>query len=76
MNIADLDTPTLAADLNVLERNIDDMAAHCRQLGIPLRVHTKTHKVPEVAKLQVAAGSRRHYLSEIRRSGGHGGCRT
>ena len=57
MNIADLDTPTLAADLNVLERNIDDMATHCHQLDIPLRVHTKTHKVPEIAKLQVAAGS-------------------
>ena len=57
MNIADLDTPTLAADLNVLERNIEGMAVHCRQLGIPLRVHTKTHKVPEIAKLQVAAGS-------------------
>ena len=27
MNIADLDTPTLVADLNVLERNIDGMAA-------------------------------------------------
>ena len=57
MNIADLDTPTLVADLDVLERNIHGMATHCRQLGIPLRVHTKTHKVPEIAKLQIAAGS-------------------
>lgn len=57
MNIADLDTPTLVADLDVLERNIDGMAKHCHQLDIPLRVHTKTHKVPEIAKLQVAAGS-------------------
>ena len=57
MNIAALDTPTLAADLDVLERNINGMATHCDQLGIPLRVHTKTHKVPEIAKLQIAAGS-------------------
>ena len=57
MKINDLDTPTLAADLDVLEQNIDGMATHCHQLGIPLRVHTKTHKVPEIAKLQVAAGS-------------------
>ncbi|MYC76881.1 D-TA family PLP-dependent enzyme [Candidatus Poribacteria bacterium] len=57
MNIAALDTPALAADLDVLERNIDGMATHCDQLGIPLRVHTKTHKVPEIAKLQIAAGS-------------------
>ena len=58
MNIDALDTPTLVADLDVLEQNIDGMATHCRQLGIPLRVHTKTHKVPEIAKLQIAAGSR------------------
>lgn len=57
MNIAALDTPALAADLDVLERNIEGMATHCDQLGIPLRVHTKTHKVPEIAKLQIAAGS-------------------
>jgi D-serine deaminase-like pyridoxal phosphate-dependent protein len=57
MNIAALDTPALAADLDVLERNINGMATHCHQLDIPLRVHTKTHKVPEIAKLQVAAGS-------------------
>ena len=57
MNIAALDTPAVAADLDVLERNIKDMATHCAQLGIPLRVHTKTHKVPEIAKLQIAAGS-------------------
>ena len=57
MNIAALDTPALAADLDVLERNITGMATLCDQLGIPLRVHTKTHKVPEIAKLQIAAGS-------------------
>ena len=57
MNIAALDTPAVAADLDVLERNIKDMATHCVQLDIPLRVHTKTHKVPEIAKLQIAAGS-------------------
>ena len=58
MNIAALDTPALVAELDVLERNINGMATHCAQLGIPLRVHTKTHKVPEIAKLQIAAGSR------------------
>ena len=57
MHIADLDTPTLAADLDVLEQNINGMATLCHQIGIPLRVHTKTHKVPEIAKLQIAAGS-------------------
>ena len=57
MNITALDTPALVADLDVLERNINGMAKHCEQLDIPLRVHTKTHKVPEIAKLQITAGS-------------------
>lgn len=57
MHINDLDTPTLIADLDVLEQNINGMATHCRNIDIPLRVHTKTHKVPEIAKLQLEAGS-------------------
>ena len=57
MHIYDLDTPALVIDLDVLERNIRDMATHCADLGIALRVHTKTHKVPEIAHMQVAAGS-------------------
>ncbi len=57
MHINDLDTPCLIADLDVLERNISGMASHCHNIRIPLRVHTKTHKVPEIAKLQLDAGS-------------------
>ncbi|MYF99687.1 D-TA family PLP-dependent enzyme [Candidatus Poribacteria bacterium] len=58
MHINDLDTPALLADLDVLEKNISNMAKHCSEIGIPLRVHTKTHKVPEIAKLQVETGSK------------------
>ena len=57
MHVYELDTPALVVDLNVLERNIANMADHCRSLGIPLRPHTKTHKVPEIAKMQLAAGA-------------------
>ncbi len=57
MHINDLDTPSLIADLDVLEKNISGMATHCQDLDIPLRVHTKTHKIPEIAKLQLSAGS-------------------
>jgi D-serine deaminase-like pyridoxal phosphate-dependent protein len=57
MHIYDLDTPALVVDLDVLERNIRGMAARCDGLGIALRAHTKTHKVPEIAWMQVAAGS-------------------
>ena len=57
MHIYDLDTPALVADLDVLERNIRNMATHCAELGIALRVHTKSHKIPEIAKMQLVAGS-------------------
>ena len=58
MHISELDTPALTVDLDVLERNIYNMAALCREIDIDLRVHTKTHKVPEIATMQVAAGSK------------------
>jgi D-serine deaminase-like pyridoxal phosphate-dependent protein len=58
MKVSELDTPALVVDLDVLERNIAGMAKLCDDIGIDQRVHTKTHKTPEIAKLQVAAGSR------------------
>ncbi len=58
MNIYESDTPAVVIDLDVLEKNIEDMAALCRELGITLRGHTKSHKSPEIAKMQVAAGSK------------------
>ena len=57
MLIHDLDTPAVVADLDKMERNIRDMAAYCRELDIPLRVHTKSHKIPEIAHMQLAAGA-------------------
>lgn len=57
MHIYELDTPAVVIDLDVLERNIQNMASHCADIGIALRVHTKTHKIPEIAKMQLAAGS-------------------
>ena len=58
MNIYDLDTPTLLVDLDVLERNIANMADLARAGGKHLRPHTKTHKTPEIARMQLAAGAR------------------
>ena len=57
MLIHDLDTPAAVCDLDKMERNIRDMAAHCRQLGIALRAHTKSHKIPEIAHKQLASGA-------------------
>ena len=57
MLIHDLDTPTVVCDLNKLERNIHETAASCRAAGIPLRSHTKSHKIPEIAHMQLASGA-------------------
>ncbi|MFY9305267.1 MAG: D-TA family PLP-dependent enzyme [Rhodoluna sp.] len=51
------DTPYLAIDKNLLAKNIGRMAKKTSKAGINLRPHVKTHKVPELAKLQLAAGA-------------------
>ena len=53
----DLATPFLYVDLDRMNRNIGTMAAAARELGVRLRPHAKTHKVPEIARLQLAAGA-------------------
>lgn len=53
----DLPTPSLILDLDALESNIARMAAHAKQAGVDLRPHAKTHKTPEIAKRQIAAGA-------------------
>ena len=57
MRIDELDTPVLVCDLDVLERNIHATADLCRTLDIPLRVHIKSHKIPEIAHKQIDAGA-------------------
>ncbi|GBC69196.1 D-threonine aldolase [archaeon HR01] len=53
----EIDTPALVVDVGVLRRNIEDMASFARGLGKRLRPHVKTHKVPEIAKMQLSAGA-------------------
>jgi D-serine deaminase-like pyridoxal phosphate-dependent protein len=51
------DTPYLAIDKKLLAKNIERMAKQTSRAGINLRPHVKTHKIPELAKLQLAAGA-------------------
>jgi D-serine deaminase-like pyridoxal phosphate-dependent protein len=57
MNAFDLETPAVYIDLDVMERNIRTMQDRCRAWGVGLRPHTKTHKIAEIAKLQLEAGA-------------------
>lgn len=57
MNIHDLETPAILIDIDRMQRNIQRMQAHCNNLGINFRPHIKTHKSPEIARLQLEAGA-------------------
>ena len=57
MPVSELDTPALLVDLDRLEANLDRMASLARSADLKLRPHTKTHKTPEIAKLQLERGA-------------------
>jgi D-serine deaminase-like pyridoxal phosphate-dependent protein len=50
-------TPYLRVDLDRLHRNVASTAARAAAQGVALRPHAKTHKSPEVARLQLDAGA-------------------
>ncbi len=52
-----IDTPALLIDREILELNIDNMQKKADLHGIKLRPHVKTHRMPELALMQVAAGA-------------------
>lgn len=57
MRVADLDTPALLIDYDKARANIDAMATAIAAEGVALRPHAKTHKMPQIARMQLAAGS-------------------
>jgi D-serine deaminase-like pyridoxal phosphate-dependent protein len=55
--IENIDTPAIIVDLNIVKENINTYQNYCDDIGIKLRPHIKTHKIPELAKLQIRAGA-------------------
>ncbi len=55
--VADLDTPSVTIDLDIMEANIRRVQAHLNRLGVANRPHVKTHKIPALGKRQMAAGA-------------------
>jgi len=55
--IADVDTPALLLDMGAAERNIQRMAGFFAGRPCKLRPHTKTHKLPLIARKQIEAGA-------------------
>jgi D-serine deaminase-like pyridoxal phosphate-dependent protein len=56
-SVADIDTPAVLIDLDVVEANIRRLQEKLDGFGVANRPHIKTHKIPELAKKQIAAGA-------------------
>ena len=52
-----LETPAAVLDLDIFEHNLAMMAQTCRQAGIALRPHAKSHKCAEIGRRQMASGA-------------------
>ncbi len=57
VRLEELETPRLLVERDVLERNIADLAEFAHAAGLALRPHFKTHRCPEIARMQVRAGA-------------------
>lgn len=56
-DLQDVDTPALMIDLDAFEANVAKLAKTVADFGVRLRAHSKTHKCPEIALRQIAAGA-------------------
>jgi D-serine deaminase-like pyridoxal phosphate-dependent protein len=56
-NVDNLDTPAVTVDLDIMAANIRRVQAHLDRYGIGNRPHVKTHKIPEIGRMQMAAGA-------------------
>lgn len=57
MTIDELETPAVVVDLDVVEANLSRVAEYARHHNLGLRPHTKTHKTPAIAQMQVRSGA-------------------
>ncbi len=58
MNLSEIETPALVVDLDIMEKNLREMAEYTAGHGLDLRPHIKTHKTPAIARMQIASGAR------------------
>lgn len=56
MHYKELDTPSLIIDRRIMMDNISHMQRYADKKGVALRPHTKTHKMPHIAKIQEQQG--------------------
>ena len=56
-HVADIETPAILIDLDIMERNLQRVADYARAHSLRLRPHTKTHKIPALARRQIDLGA-------------------
>lgn len=57
MKYFELDTPALLIDREIMMDNLRSMQDYANQYNVHLRPHTKTHKMPKLARLQAELGA-------------------
>ncbi len=57
VEISQIDTPALLVDMDIMEANLRRMQAKAHEAGVKLRPHTKTHRCPALAHVQVRMGA-------------------
>lgn len=57
MHIEDIDTPAALIDMTRVEANLARAQAYADAHQLPLRPHIKTHRLPMMAKAQIALGA-------------------
>ena len=57
MDLHTIKTPSLVLDIARVRRNAERMSERVREFGVSLRPHVKTHKTPEVARMQLERGA-------------------
>lgn len=57
MEIHEIATPAVVIEAETLDRNLRRMADYCKLHGLALSPHTKTHKIPQIARMQVQYGA-------------------
>jgi D-serine deaminase-like pyridoxal phosphate-dependent protein len=56
-DLAEIDTPAVLIDMGIVARNIDRFQELADGIGMRVRPHIKTHKLAEVARMQLASGA-------------------
>lgn len=57
MPLSEVDTPALLLDLDAFEFNLKTLNASLKGSNVKVRPHAKSHKCPEIARRQMAAGA-------------------